>query len=411
MHIAFLNTLYPPYGPLGGAEATLRFLVRGLSARGHRCSVVTLTPDGASYEGRVDDAAVHYVPLANVYWPHGKRPQLLRPVFQMIDAYNPVMRKRLSRILRKLQPDVVHGHNLQGFSVSAWAAASDCRVPVVQTLHDYYVVCPRGTLWRPKRGNCVGACVECRYFSWPRRRMGHLPAMVTCVSHRMRELVTAEGMFRMTPTRVIRGNNPAGIGDAPSSPGDGTLRLGFLGRLDPVKGVDMLLHAVGGLPREAVHLVIGGGGDAAYEASLRGQAAVQPNVSFLGTVTPSSFLTQIDLLVVPSVWEDPLPRVVAEAFAYGTPSLVTPMGGLPEYIEHGVTGLVAPSAGAQGLRVVLEEVLAGRWDVRGMRPACLKAAEAYTPDLITSQYEAVLLAAARGIAPPEWAGEAARVLQ
>lgn len=104
MHIVFLNALYPPNGPLGGAEATLRFLVQSLSARGHTCSVVTMTPARNFTQGRVDDAAVYYIPLANVYWPFGnRRPRLLRPIFQLLDAYNPVMRWRVARLLRKLR--------------------------------------------------------------------------------------------------------------------------------------------------------------------------------------------------------------------------------------------------------------------------------------------------------------------
>ena len=185
MRIAFINTVFPPHGA-SGAETTLGLLARTLGNRGHSCSVVTLTPEQKESAGSIDGVSVHSLPLANVFWPHaGFRPKPLRPVFQLFDAWNPVMGKQLARTLAELRPDVVHCHNLLGFSVSAWTAAGSLGIPVVQTLHDYYLACPRSAMWRPGRGNCVTTCIECRAFARPRRTLSHLPYAVTCVSHRV----------------------------------------------------------------------------------------------------------------------------------------------------------------------------------------------------------------------------------
>lgn len=396
MHIVFLNTLYAPHDNTGGAEATLRFLARQLADRGHRCTVVSLTPK-QSWIGEIDGLTVHYVKLANVYWPHaGKRPKILRPVFQLLDAYNPVMRRRLQRLLARLRPDVIHAHNLQGFSVSAWVAARRLGIPVVQTLHDYYLACPRSTMWRPDRGNCASPCLECRIFATPRRRLSHLPAIVTSVSHRVLQRVSAAGVFRDAETRIIRGNNAAEqIAPLVPRPATGVLRLGFLGRLDPVKGIEMLLQAVGSLPPGKVSLRIAGRGQPDYEAALRQAVIPGTDVQFLGHVAPGSFFTDIDLLVAPSVWEDPFPRVWHEALQYGVPCLVMPLGGLPEAIIPGQTGFVAPSADADGVRATLQTLLAQGWDQTAMRQACLAAAEDYRPSRIVDQYEAALSAAGR----------------
>ena len=413
MRIAFVNTLYPPHGA-SGAETTLRFLARELAGRGHDCAVVTLTPARAESAGEVDGVPVRYLPLANVYWPHGgRRPAALRPVFQGLDAWNPVMGRRLAAALRALRPDVVHAHNLQGFSVAAWRAASRLRIPLVQTLHDYYTACPRSAMWRPGRGNCARPCRECRAFSAPRRALSSLPAVVTAVSHRLVDRIVAAGTFAgagagRPPVRIIRGNNPdAALPPLPDGRGGGPWRFGFMGRLDAAKGLELLLDAFAGLPDGAATLTVAGTGDPAYTAALQALAAGRNGITFAGHVAPASFFSGIDLLVIPSVWEDPFPRVFHEALAFGVPTLVTPLGGLPEAIEHGRTGLIAAAATAGTLRDGMERLMAGAWDFEAMRSRCRIAAADYAPAKIVSEYEAALAAAA-GLGALDGAGAAWR---
>jgi len=410
MRITFVNSLYPPHGA-GGAETTLRWLASQLVARGHSCSVVTLSPDREASAGAIDGIPVHYLPLANVYWPHvAYRPPLKRPLFQVLDAYNPVMRQRMRHALAELKPDVVHSHNLQGFSAAAWTAAARLGIPIVQTIHDYYFACPRSAMWRPGKGNCPLPCMECRLFSAPRRMLTRLPAVVTAVSHRVFDRLVAAGAFPAAadgrqPVRIIRGNNagPMDRGGEPQ-PAAG-LRLGFFGRLDPLKGLDNLLDAIAELPPQAVTLRVGGSGAPDYVAALQRRAATLPNVTFMGHVDPAAFFPAIDLLVIPSVWEDPFPRVFHEALAYGVPSLVTPAGGLPEVIQQGRNGFVALGTDVPALRASLAALITNAWNRASMHAACRAAAAAYAPDRIVGQYELVLTAAANRMPLPEACGE------
>jgi glycosyltransferase involved in cell wall biosynthesis len=413
MRIAFVNTLYPPHGS-SGAEVTLRFLARQLSERGHDCTIVTLTPEREGCLGEVDGISVCYLPLANMYWPHqGRRPAWLRPVFQAIDAFNPVMQQRLAATLRRLRPEVVNAHNLQGFSVSAWRAADRLGIPLVQTLHDYYTVCPRSAMWRPGRGNCARQCSECNVFSVPRRRISHLPAAVTCVSHRVFDRIAATGMFAAAqagrqPVRIIRGNNPdEEPPPLPPTRGNGPWRFGSMGRLDPAKGLENLIDAVSALPAGSATLTIAGSGPEDYTRILHARAAETPGIEFIGHVTPASFFHKIDTLVIPSIWEDPFPRVFHEAMAYGVPSIVTPLGGLPEAIDQGRTGIVATGDDPVSLRDALRQMIDGVWNHEEMRHACRAAALNYRPSRIVAEYESVLTAAV-GRGTMHGAGEAWR---
>jgi glycosyltransferase involved in cell wall biosynthesis len=409
VRIAFVNTLYPPYGS-AGAEVTLRNLVRQMRARGHDCVVVTLTPDRNARVGEIDGAVVHYLPLANVFWPHGgARPGWLKPIFQALDAFNPVMQWRLRQVLRATRPDVVNCHNLQGFSASAWVAAKQLGIPCVQTIHDYYTACPRSAMWRPGRGNCAQLCGECRVFGAPRRRLSALPDAVTCVSHRVFDRLTAAGAFAharvRARVRIIRGMNPCE--NLPPMPPRlaGPLRLGFMGRLDPSKGVTNLLDAFGRLPPGAATLRIAGSGGSEFVAQLAAQAAGLAGVEMLGHVAPEAFFPTIDLLVIPSVWEDPFPRVFHEALAYGVPSMTTPLGGLPEVIFGARTGFVSQGSDAASLHTSLAALLATPWDRALLQESCRQAAASYAPEVITNQYEAVFSAAYAGSRLPENCGE------
>jgi glycosyltransferase involved in cell wall biosynthesis len=410
MRITFLNGLYPPHGN-AGAENSLRLLAGSLQARGHACSVVTLTPSARPEHGEVDGIPVDYLPLANVYWPHGgHRPRALRPAFQLLDAFNPFMLRRMSAMLAERKPDVVNCHNLQGFSAAAWLAAARRDIPVVQTVHDYYPACPRSAMWKPEAGNCRSPCPECRLFSLPRRRLSSIPAAVTAVSHRLFDRLAAAGAFPAAaagaqPVRIIRGNNAAIVPPtAPEHPAV-PLRIGFMGRLEPTKGLENLLDAVRAAPAGAASLAVAGTGRSDYVARLKLRAAGCGAIAFLGHARPADFFPTIDVLVIPSVWEDPFPRVFHEALAYGVPSLVTPLGGLREVIRVAETGFVAPGADAAGLRAGLAALLAQGWDRAAMRARCRAAASAYDAERIAAQYEAVLRAAAAGQAIPEDAGE------
>lgn len=410
MRLTFVNTLYPPHGA-AGAETTLRLLAAQMVDRGHDCNVVTLTPGRQAESGEVDGIPVHYLPLANVFWPHGANksaPQRL--MFQAIEAYNPVMERRLTVLLRRLAPEVVNFHNLQGFSVSAWSAARRLHIPVVQTLHDYYTACPRSAMWRPGRGNCSSLCTECNVFGKPRRALSGLPDVLTCVSHRVFDRLTSAGAFPRTVTgqqtiRIIRGNNASDTLPEVDPPVASTpLRLGFIGRLDPSKGLEQLIDVVGRLPDGAVSLRIAGTGKPDYTSALHARAAAASNVDFVGHAAPADFFPSIDLLVIPSVWEDPFPRVFHEALAYGVPSLVTPLGGLSEAIEHGRNGFLISGTGAAELYTSLAELVASSWDRKFVFAECRKAAANFSPSRISGEYEVVLMAAAARRPVPDGAG-------
>lgn len=157
----------------------------------------------------------------------------------------------------------------------------------------------------------------------------------------VRNGVPLEGLSEAASSRDVR--KDFGIPESSSV-------VGFVGRLVPWKGIDLLLDAAETLVRKRPDLILLLVGDVPVgstraslddyraDASARG---LEGRVLFAGfQPNPSPFLCTFDTLVVPSISADPCPRVVVEAMALGTPVIGSDAGGIPEVIEHEVSGLL-----------------------------------------------------------------------
>lgn len=390
LRVAFINTLYTP-NEIGGAERAVKIIAERNAAGGGTSVVITLAKDGVARTDSINGVTVYYVPLANVGFLHNNRPlsKWRRVVWHAIDSFNPLMMLRVYRILRAERPDIVEANNLQGFSVSAWAAARLLNLPIVQVLHDYYLGCANSSMYRNGR-NCVTQCVSCRALCTPRRLLNGLPDAVSSVSRRTLKRLNNHGMFErtrlvlITPTALrladiraetIRGDRQAGD----------VLVLGFFGRIEPVKGVETLLAMLDHLPDLEIQVVVGGQGDAEYIAYLKDKYR-DSRATFLGFVEPMEFYGAIDALVVPSIWEEPLTRVIAEAQTNGLPAIVSRIGGLPEAIEDGVTGLTFEPGDDAALAEIIRSLHGQDFPTPAMRIACRQNAERYTADTVYGKH-------------------------
>ena len=113
------------------------------------------------------------------------------------------------------------------------------------------------------------------------------------------------------------------------------------------------------------------------------------NLKFSGFVKQVDFFTQIDVCIIPSLWYEPLSRVVAESFAFGVPLIVSNRGGLPEAVVDGKTGLIFdPEKGGDLAKKI--ELLRNDADLFfQMKKNALAESEKYTPAKILAQYRKV----------------------
>ncbi|MGV0960718.1 MAG: glycosyltransferase [Limnohabitans sp.] len=342
MRIGVISALYPPLS-IGGAEVMAAQLVRGLAPLD---DVHVLTLDAPQAPTPVQ-MGVERVQLHNLYWPYDRQKaphaSVKRLAWHVMDTANPFMVSVVERWVRTHAFDVVCTQNLQGFSTAIWPMMSRLGVPVVHVLHDFSLLCPRTILYRNARlcGHAAQRCAECRWLTWPRFKHAHFVDAVVGVSQSILTLHQEHGLFHTAQAEVIYNalddevlhTSPAPWSDS------AVLRLGFMGRLDPAKGVDVLLQAGHMLAQQgvALRLVLAGRGQEALIAHWKAQFP-DLDIEWRGHIAPAALWPDIDVLVFPSSSLEALGNVVLEAAAAGRASIVSRHGGAPELIEEGVSG-------------------------------------------------------------------------
>ena len=122
-----------------------------------------------------------------------------------------------------------------------------------------------------------------------------------------------------------------------------------------------------------------------YEDRLRAYARCE-NIRFVGWQDTAEFLETIDVLVVPSVWHEPLSRTVIEASAHGVPVLAAERGGIPEVVDVGKNGWLFDPDQPDALAEQLAGLVRDRSRLSAMGRSCLEKAQEFTTDRMTAGY-------------------------
>jgi len=286
-------------------------------------------------------------------YPGVKRLVLLQKAIWSQDTY-----RDFGDMLRREKPDVVHIHNTWVMiSPSIYQACKDAGVPVVQTFHNYRLMCPAGTFFRDGK-----TCEECLdHGQWRSvlhgcyrdSRVTTAGMALTLATHRRRGTWAGIDIYialsEFSRKKFLRGGFPAEKlfvkpnfvhPDPGMSTDKGDYAL-FIGRLSPEKRVSTVLEAWGQLGTAIPLHIVGGGPEA---VQLEQQAGVQglSHVHFQGHLPREqalTFMRRARFLVFSSEWYENFPVTIAEAFACGVPVICSRMGAMEEIIDDGRTGL------------------------------------------------------------------------
>jgi glycosyltransferase involved in cell wall biosynthesis len=360
--VLLVSTLYPPY-VIGGAEKAAALLAEALVRRGNEVVVVSLHPESEEIVEKRNGVLVYRLPMDNVYWPFGRKEKpntLLRLVWHIREIWNPVAARRIGRILDMELPDIVHTHNICGFSLAAWREIKRRKIRLVHTLHDYYLLCTRSSLFRNGR-NCTDRCLDCRVLTVNRKQMSRLPDSVVSVSRHTLDEHLKRGCFEGVPTTVIHNiysDGSAPLRQASSREGDSAdVVFGFIGKIEEQKGLETLLSASTQLQRSNWKLKIAGTGLENYVKELSEKYA-DTRIEWLGFTDSSAFYAQVDAVVIPSLWADPLPYVCVESLHAGKRLICAASGGIPEMARLSPRAEIFPAGDSVALAEKMNLLLA-----------------------------------------------------
>ncbi|UFS69770.1 glycosyltransferase family 4 protein [Geomonas sp. RF6] len=337
-----LNTMYAPHIG-GGAEIIVQEHAGALQRAGVEVAVLCLGPDPGLRREMVDGVTVWRAGIRNLYFPHGKRHPAAwqRTLWHALDIYNPLVKKYVSRVVQAERPDVASCHNISGWSIAVWDELVAQKVPIVQVLHDQYLLCPKTTMFADN-SCCQSQCTVCAMMRFPHREKSSAVTSVVGVSDFILQKLLRNGYFARTPFKRHIHNtrqfpfDPAAL--QPRKPDD-QIVFGFIGSLAPNKGIDVLLQTFCREARDSWRLLVAGAGKEEYERHLKSRYS-DARISYLGHCEPASFFPAIDATITPSMWEDTFPGVVFESMLFGVPVIGSDRGGIPEMITPGETGIL-----------------------------------------------------------------------
>lgn len=333
MKIVIVNSLYTPH-IIGGAEISTQILAETLEST---AEVHVFTTGGQKRSAgisseRINGVTVHRLPYNNLYWiGDGEgRGKLHKVARRLIDMYNPMQIGAVSSLLKQIRPDLVHTQNLSGFGPGIWSAFRQAGVPIVHTLRDYSLISPVSSP--------IANPLMARLYKLPSLAFSKRVSAVVGISSHILNRHTESGLFPNAEHLVIPNAVEGDIAAREKEFARKPLRVGYFGRIEQEKGVREIVDAVLSLPQEKVErLYVCGEGKLKEE--LADACGGDGRIVFTGKVKPAEareLMSQVDVTVVPSIWEEPFGRVIIESYQVGTPVYASAVGGIPDVVMNRV---------------------------------------------------------------------------
>jgi glycosyltransferase involved in cell wall biosynthesis len=291
-------------------------------------------------------------------------------------VYNREARAGISNLLDDFSPDIAHFHNIHDhLTTSIIGPLHERGVPVVWTLHDYRPVCPNSNLLSGKE--ICERCLPGKFYNVLLHRCkknsaaASFVSMLAGYSDRLRNPYTRVGRF-IAPSSFMKrklsegGLPPEKITVLPNfmdTSGYGRSKeegdyVVYFGRLSYEKGIDTLIRAFSGT--ELSRLVIAGEGPERKRLESLAAECDGRRVEFAGHLAGNGLrrlVASSKFVVLPSRWYENLPFSVMESMAAGKPVIASDIGGIPEMVEHGVTGLLFPPEDEERLEEAMRKLL------------------------------------------------------
>ncbi|MBE6067121.1 MAG: glycosyltransferase [Clostridium lundense] len=350
MKICLINTYYYP-DIVGGTEVSVKKLAEGLADLGHEINVICT---GKSNEiENINGIRVNRIKIKNIYSPieHKRASKLKKITYRALDINNVFNKKILKDKIESIKPDIIHINNIYGLSISLWDVLRKFKIPIIHTLRDYYLICPKVNLL--KKGQiCNKPNFACKLYSKYNKRVFNIDTCVTAPSKFTLKLFDNLGYLKEIDNTVIYNaidfvqEDVNKILNEKKIRNDEKIKFVYLGGLEQHKGITWLLNSFKEVNNENIELNIAGQGvlkQLVLDATKKDKRIKYHG--FLKEAELNKLLNNSDVLVVPSIWYEPFGRVVIDAYKNVMPVIVSDIGGISEIIDNSKTGiLVTPNS-------------------------------------------------------------------
>jgi glycosyltransferase involved in cell wall biosynthesis len=400
---------YPPF--LGGLERQAQLLARELAGRGHEVTVATVWHRGLPEQEDDGGVTVHRVKglTTGVPWFSTVPGRRYHPPFP-----DPAVVWHLRRLIRRMQPDVVHARGWIAYSCAA--ALWGTKIPLLISAHDYGYSCAVRTLVRQGRscdGPALRKCLACA------TRAQGVPKGVAAVLG----VLFGRGLLRRrvaaahsVSTFVQQFTQRHLLDGAPDGRGPRSVLIPDIGassHLDAPRVVAGAPRGADSVPKQPYILYVGGLTKAKGLAPLLSAYQRLPNpppLLMIGTVwpdTPPQFPAGVTVIqnlpnpkvllawqhclfgVVPSLWAEPLPNVILEAMTHGRAVIATRVGGVTDLVLDGRTGILVPPGDVTALARAMQRLVADHHLRQSLGQAGLARAQMFAASAIVPRFEAL----------------------
>lgn len=380
VNIIYFNNIYKPVAS-GGTELLVSYLAEEMSSRGNEVTVITTSPplgDDHLIDEPVNNVRVIRFFPTNIYWSHDgvKRSMLQKAIWHGRDMWNLNAANMCRKLLSDIRPDIVHTHNIDGFSPSIWREVARKGIPLVHTAHDSHQLCVRSTLLKRNGEICGQPSILCQlYREWYKRQSFRLDAF--CAPSEFTLKLYQQNHFRARSFHVVRNGVPSihlhsSCNSTESDRKKDIVKFLFIGRLESAKGIQVLLNAFerlgSGIPAE---LNIAGVGE--HESLVLQACASDTRIKyhgFVGGIEKEMLFVNANFLIFPSASYETFGLGIIEAYSVGLPVIVSDFSAPPELVEEGVTGFLFPSGNADALASIMRLCINSPLISTAMKDAC-----------------------------------------
>lgn len=345
MKICIVNSFYYP-DIVGGAEISVLKLAEGLAKCSNDVHVICTSNDNKIEV--LNDVTIHRIKMKNTYAPitvarskPGELNKFKLKLYTFNERFNLLNYRILYKTLHDINPDVVHVNNIHGIGFIIWHIVKKLNLPLIHTARDYSLLFEykKNFISKISRIICKYLSKDVDVITAPSRFT--LNKFLENQYYKKAKAITIYNAidFNIEQVREIL------IKKKEAKYKSNKIFFVYVGRLTDEKGVKILLNSFKQIESNNIELLIAGNGPLKnfVQEYVKNDSRIR-YLGFLEEEKINNLLLKADVLIIPSIWQEPFGRVIIEAYKYSNPVIGTKVGGIPEIIEDNFTGrLIYPN--------------------------------------------------------------------